>query len=164
MLAHPAQRAVAGLSFVAPIRRRGVRCNAEMAEKRRTTRVWRNGIHPGYDYPLALGGHPTGHKLREGDRRTPEGSYLLDHKEPAGKYYKSIRISYPNAYDRMLAQGRGAPPGEEVVIHGQRPAFEYLSPLTRKLDWTNGSIALSNRDMDKVWAAVDPGTPVEIKP
>ena len=115
-------------------------------------------------YRIALGGHPTGHKLREGDRRTPEGSYLLDHKEPAGKYYKSIRISYPNAYDRMLAQGRGAPPGEEVVIHGQRPAFEYLSPLTRKLDWTNGSIALSNRDMDKVWAAVDPGTPVEIKP
>lgn len=115
-------------------------------------------------YRIALGGHPLGHKQQAGDERTPEGSYVLDHKDPASRYYKSIRVSYPNAYDMTLAQQRGVPPGGEVVVHGQKRAFKYLAPITRKLDWTDGSIALSNSDMDKVWAAVDPGTPVEIKP
>lgn len=115
-------------------------------------------------YHIALGGHPNGHKQRDGDERTPEGNYLLDHKEPSSRYYKSIRISYPNAYDMTLAKDRGVSPGGEVMIHGQRKAFKWLSPIAQRFDWTDGSIALSNRDMDKVWAAVDPGTPVEIKP
>ena len=115
-------------------------------------------------YHIALGGHPTGHKQRDGDERTPEGNYLLGAKNPAGRYYKTINISYPNGYDMTLAQDRGVAPGGDVMIHGQRKAFQYLSPVTQRLNWTDGSIALSNRDMDAVWAAVDPGTPIEIKP
>ena len=115
-------------------------------------------------YHIALGGHPLGHKQRKGDERTPEGSYLLGAKNPASSFYKSIHISYPNAYDMTLAQDRGVATGGEVMIHGQRNAFQYLSPITQRLNWTNGSIALSNRDMEAVWSAVDPGTPIEIKP
>src|SRR5580692_7710535 len=46
-------------------------------------------------YRISLGGHPVGHKIREGDSRTPEGQYVLDWHNPDSHYYKSIHISYP---------------------------------------------------------------------
>jgi murein L,D-transpeptidase YafK len=116
-------------------------------------------------YRIALGGHPFGPKQTVGDERTPEGTYLLDQKDPTSAFYKSIRVSFPNAYDMAAARlaHRAAPSGV-VLIHGQKPVFDSLAPISRSLDWTDGSIALSNSDMDRVWAAVAAGTPVEIRP
>jgi hypothetical protein len=60
-------------------------------------------------YGIALGGDPVGAKRREGDGRTPEGSYVLDWRNPDSVAYKSIHISYP--------VGRTAPrPGWRVLI------------------------------------------------
>lgn len=130
----------------------------------RTLVLYRNGRHL-RAFPIALGSHSIGRKQRADDGKTPEGRYVLDRKDPASRHYKSIAISYPSAYDLEIArkQHRDIPTGA-VVIHGQKPAFKYFSSLTRSLDWTDGSIALSNGDMDAVWAAVDAGTPIEIKP
>ncbi|MCB1789914.1 MAG: L,D-transpeptidase family protein, partial [Gammaproteobacteria bacterium] len=50
-------------------------------------------------FRVSLGGQPVGHKQQEGDRRTPEGRYLLDYKKSDSAYYKAIHISYPNAKD-----------------------------------------------------------------
>jgi murein L,D-transpeptidase YafK len=119
---------------------------------------------PFASFPVTFGANPTGHKQEQGDERTPEGHYRLDYKNPNSKFYKSIHISYPNAKDRASARGRGVDPGGDIMIHGQKNGWEWASPLVQFFPWTDGCVALSNRDMDRVWIAVDPGTPIEIRP
>lgn len=115
-------------------------------------------------FKVAFGGQPKGHKQQEGDERTPEGKYVLDWKHAKSGYYKAIHISYPNARDRAAAKSRGVRPGGQVMIHGQKNGFGWLSPITQLFDWTNGCIALSNSDMEAVWNSVEPGTPIQITP
>ncbi|MEQ6289966.1 murein L,D-transpeptidase family protein [Vogesella sp. GCM10023246] len=115
-------------------------------------------------FPVAFGGQPQGHKQQEGDGRTPEGRYLLDDKKADSGYYKAIHISYPNAADRAAAAARGVSPGGQVMIHGQRNGFGWAAALTQRVNWTNGCIALRNADMQQVWQAVAPGTPIVIRP
>ncbi|WP_406812892.1 L,D-transpeptidase family protein [Marinobacter daqiaonensis] len=115
-------------------------------------------------YRISLGKSPTGHKLYEGDSRTPEGSYTLDFRNPHSDFYKSIRISYPNHKDRRQAESWGLNPGGNIMIHGLPNdvgdmAFAYIG-----LDWTNGCIAVSNEEMDEIWQLVDVGTPIRILP
>jgi murein L,D-transpeptidase YafK len=115
-------------------------------------------------FEVAFGGNRRGHKQQEGDERTPEGKYVLDAKNSNSRYYKAIHISYPNSQDRAAAKARGVSAGGQVMIHGQKNGFCWLSPVTQLFDWTDGCIALSNADMETVWQAVDVGTPVKIHP
>jgi murein L,D-transpeptidase YafK len=115
-------------------------------------------------FHVTFGQNPKGHKIKRGDGRTPEGHYILDYKNPNSKFYKSIHISYPNAVDRANAQHLGVSPGGDIMIHGQKNSWGWASPIVQLFSWTNGCIALSDSDMDKVWDAVDPGTPIEIRP
>ena len=115
-------------------------------------------------FRVAFGSNPKGHKQEQGDGRTPEGRYILDYKNSGSAYYKSIHISYPNAKDRKEARKRGVDPGGDIMIHGQKNGYGRLSILVQRFNWTNGCIALSDRDMDTVWNAVNPGTPIEIRP
>jgi len=114
--------------------------------------------------PVTFGARPVGHKQARGDERTPEGHYILDYKNLNSKFYKSIHISYPSKKDWLSARQSGANPGGDIMIHGQTNGWEWASPLVQLFSWTDGCIALSNRNMDRVWAAVDPGTPIEIRP
>ena len=115
-------------------------------------------------FGVAFGANPEGHKQQQGDERTPEGHYILDYKNPNSKYYKSIHISYPNARDRENARKRGVDPGGDIMIHGQLNGYGGLSTFVQLFNWTDGCIALSDQDMDVVWDAVNPGTPIEIRP
>ena len=115
-------------------------------------------------FKVAFGSNPQGHKQQQGDERTPEGRYTLDYKNANSAYYKSIHISYPNAKDRENARKRGVDPGGHIMVHGQRNGYEVFSVFAQLFNWTNGCIALSNRDMDVVWQTVNPGTPIEIRP
>ncbi|MEC8622879.1 MAG: L,D-transpeptidase family protein, partial [Pseudomonadota bacterium] len=62
-------------------------------------------------FSIALGRYPKGHKLQEGDARTPEGSYILDKKLRDSQFYRAIRISYPNETDIARAEASGVKPG-----------------------------------------------------
>ena len=115
-------------------------------------------------FKVAFGANPEGHKEQQGDERTPEGRYTLGYKNANSAYYKSIHISYPNDRDRENARKRGVDPGGHIMVHGQRNGYGALSTFVQLFNWTNGCIALSNRDMDVVWDAVNPGTPIEIRP
>jgi murein L,D-transpeptidase YafK len=115
-------------------------------------------------YSVALGGEPKGHKQQQGDERTPEGRYVLDSKNANSKFYKSIHISYPNAQDRENARKRGVSPGGDIMIHGMPNDWGWTWAALQMISWTNGCIALRNKSMDEVWAAVDVGTPIEIRP
>jgi murein L,D-transpeptidase YafK len=115
-------------------------------------------------FSIALGAAPVGHKVQEGDERTPEGSYRLDYKHAGSNYYKAIHISYPAASDTARARKLGVDPGGAIMIHGQRDGWGWLWRITQRFDWTNGCVALNDAEMEALWRAVDVGTPITIKP
>ena len=115
-------------------------------------------------YNVRLGARPVGPKQTEGDERTPEGKYILDSRNEDSGFYKTIRISYPNQQDLECARETGIDPGGTVVIHGQPNGFAWAWRLLGLWDWTDGSIAVNNRDMDEIWDLVNDGTPIEIMP
>ena len=116
------------------------------------------------EFQVAFGANPTGHKMQEGDEKTPEGSYVLDYKKPDSAFYKAIHISYPNTKDIAAAKARGVNPGGDIMIHGQKNGLGWLSFISQRFNWTNGCVALSNENMAIVWALVKEGTPIEILP
>lgn len=115
-------------------------------------------------YRISLGDNPEGHKLHEGDERTPEGDYILDWRNPHSDFYKSIHISYPNPRDRELAEAWGLDPGSNIMIHGLPNDAGELAFAYEGLDWTDGCIAVSNEAMDEIWQLVPDGTPIRILP
>ncbi|CAM3108340.1 murein L,D-transpeptidase family protein [Shewanella loihica] len=115
-------------------------------------------------YKIALGDRPVGHKLQEGDQRTPEGRYILDYKKADSAYYRAIHISYPNDEDKLRAAALGINPGGQIMIHGQNPNSSLTPDEAQRLNWTDGCIAIKNEEIDELWRAVDTGTPIEIWP
>ncbi len=113
---------------------------------------------------VALGLSPRGHKLREGDFRTPEGSYLLAERNLDSDYFLSIRISYPNDQDVLRANRQGVSPGGQIMIHGQPNRLSHPPQYYRERDWTNGCIAVSNADMVDIWLMTTAQTPIQILP
>ena len=116
------------------------------------------------EFHVVFGSNPKGHKLQEGDGKTPEGRYILDDKNEDSAFYKAIHISYPNEKDKRRAKDSGVDPGGMIMIHGQKNDSGSLSSISHLFNWTDGCIALSNSDMDEVWEAVDIFTPIEIRP
>src|SRR5260221_7458426 len=64
-------------------------------KKERTLSLMRDGKNL-KTYKVALGGDAVGPKTQQGDHKTPEGVYVLDRRNAASKFYRSIHISYPN--------------------------------------------------------------------
>lgn len=66
-----------------------------------------------------MSGEP-GPKLKEGDRQVPEGSYRIVRLNPNSGYHLSLKINYPNEFDRSQAEKDGRTGlGGEIYIHGQ---------------------------------------------
>lgn len=117
------------------------------------------------EYHVALGKNPYGHKVQEGDFRTPEGRYNLIYKNPQSRFHKSIMLDYPNEQDMQTAELRGVHPGKHIVIHGQ--PNEHFGPrdgVANAFNWTDGCMAVTNYEMDEIWRLVDIDTPIEIRP
>jgi murein L,D-transpeptidase YafK len=111
-------------------------------------------------YNVALG-DPVGHKVQEGDRRTPEGRYFITYKNTRSSFYKSLLISYPNQADRRAAQKLGVKPGGDICIHGVgQPGAKnhYL------VNWTLGCVAVTNEEVDEFFAKTKLNTLVVIYP
>ena len=115
-------------------------------------------------YRIALGRYAIGHKIEAGDNRTPEGEYILDRRIKDSKFYRALHISYPNWYDRTQAEFLGVPPGGAIMIHGQPNDVPKDYVGHPKIDWTTGCIAVTNREMDEIWAMVVDGTKIKIYP
>lgn len=113
-------------------------------------------------YAVGLGNEPIGHKQYEGDGKTPEGRYLIDRRNPNSSYHLSIGVSYPNAEDTARALAVGMSPGSDIFIHGRGPEGNALAPRMR--DWTAGCIAVTDKEMEDIYAMVQDGTPILITP
>jgi L,D-peptidoglycan transpeptidase YkuD (ErfK/YbiS/YcfS/YnhG family) len=129
--------------------------------QRRLT-VYRSGLETA-DFEVELGSGGLQPKRRAGDRATPEGRYRITDKKSgtATRYHLALLIDYPNAEDRRRFERsvkageipRGAGPGGLIEIHGGGGSGR---------DWTDGCVALTDRDMDRLFSLVRVGTPVTI--
>jgi murein L,D-transpeptidase YafK len=115
-------------------------------------------------YKVALGGDPLGPKMRQGDNKTPEGVYTIDSRNAHSQFHLALHISYPNAVDRERSRQLGVDPGGDIMIHGLPPQWASIGAAHRRSDWTLGCIAVTNAEIDEIWALVPVGTRVEIKP
>ena len=129
------------------------------------------------DYPIGLGFNPVGDKESEGDGRTPEGDFFICRKDPVGGFNKALVLNYPDRKhaERALFAGILSPPEfREILMANESNASP---PRSAKLggqlcmhageaykDWTQGSIALYNSDMEELFKIASTGTPVHIRP
>lgn len=125
-------------------------------------------------WAAGLGFAPEGHKLRQGDGRTPEGWYRTSDK-PWSQFYGAIAVHYPNAEDAAAAQAagditastaagisraiaRGAKPpqntalGGEILLHGGGSGA----------DWTLGCVAMDNAHIDALRAKLPKGIQTDV--
>jgi murein L,D-transpeptidase YafK len=128
-------------------------------------------------YRVGLGPNPVGDKVREGDRRTPEGDFYIFTRNSKSAFYLSLGLSYPNAahakrglrdglitsaqYDEIMRalQAKRRPPqntalGGDIYIHGNGA----------RSDWTWGCVALENEDIRELFDVVKVGMTVTIEP
>jgi len=132
-------------------------------------------------YTVMLGSGGSGPKRQDGDRLVPEGQYILDEKNPESLYHRSIHISYPNQKDKERAEKEGVEPGKDVFIHGlpntKSHAIEILRDqlvkikdtnkikvIQKKLDWTKGCIAVSDKEIEEIYNNLLTPTPITIYP
>jgi murein L,D-transpeptidase YafK len=115
-------------------------------------------------YSVSLGRHPEGPKRQQSDGRTPEGQYVLDYRKRDSSFYRAIHISYPAPADLAAARARGVEPGGLVMVHGMKNGLGWLGRLHSAFDWTDGCVAVTDREMDEIWRAVPDGTKIVLKP
>lgn len=115
-------------------------------------------------YQIALGGDPVGPKERQGDNKTPEGTYIIDSRNGNSDYHLSLHISYPNEKDKMRAKELGVSPGGDIMIHGIKNGLEWVGASHAEVDWTKGCIAVTDEEMEEIYKLVPNGTIVEISP
>ena len=128
-------------------------------------------------FSIVLGKCPEGHKMREGDFRTPEGEYYVCTKNAKSKYHLALGLSYPNPSDAddALKRNELTPAQHEAILAahaaGRRPPWD--TPLGGFImihgggtasDWTAGCIALENADIETLFALCPMGTKVLIVP
>ena len=107
---------------------------------------------------VELGSSPTGPKQVEGDGKTPEGTFRVNRRNPNSEYHLSLGISYPNTEQVAAAAERSLSAGGEIFFHGT-PNRNIGDD-----DWTAGCIAISNAEIEQLYAMVRDGTPVFILP
>ena len=112
------------------------------------------------EYNFVLGFAPIGDKFFEGDGKTPEGTYRIDRRNPRSSFHLSVGISYPNSEDIARAIRAGRSPGGEIFIHGQPNS----SKKAKRGDWTAGCIAVTNEEIEEIYAMVTEGTIITLRP
>lgn len=113
-------------------------------------------------YTIALGFAPDGDKVRQGDGKTPEGTFTVNRRNPQSSFHLSLGLDYPLPEDIARARRDGIDPGGDIFIHGQpnRVPDNMMVPG----DWTAGCIAVTNPEIQELWDHVAIGTTVTIKP
>lgn len=121
------------------------------------------------NYKAVFGPKPMENKCVEGDRCTPEGWFTIATINTSSKYNKFLKLNYPNdssiaRFNKMKETGaipQKARMGGDVGIHGVWKGGDDL--IEQSVGWTDGCIALKNKDVDELYAMVVVGTKVYIK-
>jgi hypothetical protein len=122
-----------------------------------------------YKVLAASGG--AGPKLRQGDRQVPEGIYGIALLNPNSAYHVSLRVNYPNAFDRQMADKEGRKElGGDIMIHGKNlsagclamgdEAVEEIFVLAAQAGLANVKLIIAPTDLrQKAVPAAEPGRP-----
>lgn len=126
-------------------------------------------------FSIGLGRSPLGHKEREGDCRTPEGSYRVCVKNPKSRFHLSLGLDYPSVEDARRDRGGGVISVAQLeqieCAHrqGRRPPWDtplggeiYIHGGLEDTPDSRGCIALLNRDMEILFELISVGTRVEL--
>ncbi len=127
-------------------------------------------LQPIKSYPVVFGSNPTGDKLHEGDRKTPEGIFHIQDLYPHSDWSKFMWLDYPTSRSwqkHFQAKLTGKinwllPIGGQIGIHGVPSGDNTL--IDQRSNWTWGCISLKNRDVDEIYQVVKRETLVEIVP
>jgi len=120
-------------------------------------------------YKVVFGPKPKENKMMKGDRCTPEGKFYVLNKHPSARYNKFIQIDYPNDSSRIrfyALKQKGAVPkdaeiGGDVGIHGIWKGGDEM--IDMGVGWTDGCIAMKNKDVDDLYRFLDTGVRIFIR-
>ncbi len=128
-------------------------------------------------YRVSLGPHPEGDKELEGDGRTPEGEFYICRRVKHDRFHRFLGVSYPAVADAVRGQKAGllmpiehrailraarkqvAPPwrtklGGNIGIHGYGRRRDRAARHRRGEDWTDGCIAVTNEEIERIFRHV----------
>lgn len=123
-------------------------------------------------YPVLAASGGIGPKLRQGDKQVPEGVYGISFLNPVSRYHVSMRVNYPNAFDRQMAEKDGRKElGGDIMIHGKNvsagclaigdEAAEELFVLAARIGTPNIKVIIAPTDLRTNGApTVEPAQPV----
>lgn len=109
-------------------------------------------------YPVLAASGGLGPKLRQGDRQVPEGVYRITYLNPRSRYHVSLRVNYPNAFDRRMARTEKRNKlGGDIMIHGKKSsagclaigddAAEELFVLAAKIGYRKVKLIIAPTDL-----------------
>ena len=121
-------------------------------------------------YPIVFGSIDLSDKMREGDKRTPTGTFKVILKKIHPKWGQELLLDYPTeeSYKRFnarKAQGlipKNASIGNGIAIHATRPEEEWT--VDKFYNWTDGCVSVKYSEMKDLYSSIPIGTPVTIQP
>jgi len=121
-------------------------------------------------YPIVFGSKDLSDKMREGDKRTPNGSFKVILKKIHPKWGPELLLDYPNEesvqrFNDRKAHGiipKSAKIGAGIAIHATRPEEEWT--IDNFYNWTDGCVSVKYTEMKDLFSYIPVGTPVTIQP
>lgn len=121
-------------------------------------------------YPIVFGSKDLGDKMREGDKKTPNGSFKIILKKHHPKWGPELLLDYPNPenvalFNQRKAQGiipKNAKIGNGIAIHATRPSEEWT--VDNFYNWTDGCVSVKYTEMIDLFSYIPVGTNVTIQP
>jgi murein L,D-transpeptidase YafK len=120
-------------------------------------------------YPIVFGSKDLSDKMREGDKRTPDGSFKVILKKIHKKWGPELLLDYPNEtsvrkFNDRKAKGlvpKNARIGDGIAIHATRPQEEWT--VDNFYNWTDGCVSVKYTEMKDLYSYIPVGTPVTIR-
>ncbi|MDB5201989.1 MAG: L,D-transpeptidase [Ferruginibacter sp.] len=121
-------------------------------------------------YPIVFGSKDLSDKMREGDRRTPTGTFKIVLKKIHNKWGPELLLDYPTAesfrrFNERKAKGQlpaNAKIGDGIAIHATRPEEEWT--VDNFYNWTDGCVSVKYSEMKDLFSYIQVGTRVTIQP
>ena len=121
-------------------------------------------------YPIVFGSKDLGDKMREGDKRTPNGKFKIILKKIHPKWGPELLLDYPGPehiqlFNERKQKGlipRNAKIGGGIAIHATRPEEEWT--VDHFYNWTDGCVSVKYTEMKDLYEYIPVGTPVTIQP
>ncbi|MEO6720648.1 MAG: L,D-transpeptidase [Ferruginibacter sp.] len=120
-------------------------------------------------YPIVFGSRDLGDKMKEGDKKTPDGQFKVIQKKMHPKWGPELLLDYPNdisikKFNERKQRGllpKNAKIGSGIAIHATRPEEEWT--VDNFYNWTDGCISVKYTEMKDLFSYIPIGTPVTIQ-